>query len=347
MRFWFGRGIFGALWFWDCSTWFGSVRPSVAAFQVGRAGNRVTRHEQRRIRNVFFLVVLTLVSVQAQADYPLIGRTSPQDVLFQQHQESLRRYYAAERSGDPLPPLVIYSYRPQPEESLIQVASRFSISYGALASLNRLPSAELSPTVDELLIPSIPGIFVPREPETDLERLMRELRSEGDPASLEVRVHRRDRTVSYDFHPGADFDRVERLSFLGILFRRPVQNVRISSHFGPRRSPFTGLMTVHAGVDFAAPIGTDVLAARAGVVEAIGVDPIMGNYVLLAHDGDYHTFYGHLDHVDVRLNDKVSSGSIIGAVGNTGLSTGSHLHFEVRLDGIPRDPLLHLPGLNR
>ncbi|MFW5843344.1 MAG: M23 family metallopeptidase [Spirochaetota bacterium] len=307
----------------------------------------MTGSEHRKAPSLLLLIVLTLVSVEAYADYPLIGRTSPQDVLFQQHQESLRRFYAAERTGDPLPPLVIYSYRPQPDESLIQVASRFSISYSALASLNRLPSAELSDTVSELLIPSIPGIFVPQDPETDLERLMRELRSENDPASVEVRVRRPEGTVNYEFHPGADFDRVERLSFLGILFRRPVENVRISSHFGPRRSPFTGVMAAHGGVDFAAPIGTDVLAARAGVVEAIGVDPIMGNYVLLAHDGDYHTFYGHLDHVDVRLNDKVSSGSIIGAVGNTGLSTGSHLHFEVRLDGIPRDPLLHLPGLNR
>lgn len=305
------------------------------------------RPERRNAPNLLLFVLLTLISVPAHADYPLIARTSPQDVLFQQHQESLRRFYAAERTGNPLPPLVIYSYRPQPEESLIQVASRFSIPYGALASLNRLSSAELSATVDELLIPSIPGIFVPREPETDLERLMRELRSENDPATVEVRVHRREQTVSYEFHPGSDFDRVERLSFLGILFRRPVRNVRISSYFGPRRSPFTGVMAVHGGVDFAAPIGTDVLAARGGVVEATGVDPIMGNYVLLAHDGDYHTFYGHLDYVDVRLNDTVSSGSIIGAVGNTGLSTGSHLHFEVRLGGIPRDPLLHLPGLNR
>ncbi len=306
-------------------------------------------NENRRgwVSALTFLAAFSLVTVSVHADYPLIGRTSPQDVLFRQHQESLRRFYAAERSGDPLPPLVIYSYHPQPEETLIQVASRFSISYGTLASLNRLPSAELSAAVDELLIPSIPGIFVPQEPQTDLERLMSELRSAEDPTSVEVRVHRPDGAISYEFHPGSDFDRIERLSFLGILFRRPVKNVRISSYFGPRRSPFTGIMTVHAGVDFAAPIGTDVLAARSGVVQAIGVDPIMGNSVLLGHDGGYQTFYGHLDHVDVRLNDTVSSGSIIGAVGNTGLSTGSHLHFEVRQGGIPRDPLLHLPGLNR
>lgn len=303
--------------------------------------------EDRQALGLFFLVAFLFLSIPGYADYPLIGRTSPQDVLFRQHQESLRRFYAAERSGAPLPPLVIYSYHPQPEESLIQVASRFSIPYGSLASLNRLSSAELSGKVEELLIPSIPGIFVPREPETDLERLMRELRSDDDPESVEVRVHRPYGAVRYEFHPGADFDRVERLSFLGILFRRPVKNVRISSYFGPRRSPFTGMMAVHGGVDFAAPIGTDVLAAREGVVEAIGVDPIMGNFILLGHDGGYQTFYGHLDRVVVRLNDSVSSGSIIGAVGNTGLSTGSHLHFEVRQGGIPRDPLLHLPGLNR
>jgi len=89
-----------------------------------------------------------------------------------------------------------------------------------------------------------------------------------------------------------------------------------------------------------------VQAARDGLVEQAGFDPVLGNVVVVGHEGGYQTVYGHLRVILVALNQPVRSGMIIGEVGSTGRSTGSHLHFEVRRKGSSRDPLPLLPPRN-
>jgi murein DD-endopeptidase MepM/ murein hydrolase activator NlpD len=106
-------------------------------------------------------------------------------------------------------------------------------------------------------------------------------------------------------------------------------------------------MAYHAGIDLAAPQGTDVYAAREGRVTESGTSKVLGEYVVIAHDGNWSTVYGHLSKRLVRLNDKVESGMIIGKVGSTGESTGPHLHFEVRSQGQPRDPEQLIPQRKR
>jgi murein DD-endopeptidase MepM/ murein hydrolase activator NlpD len=221
------------------------------------------------------------------------------------------------------------------------------VPYSSLASLNRIPNSAIPEDTEYLLVPSVPGIFLPEKPTTELENLMYELRSEQSAEARSVAIRREGNVERFRFFPGSDFDRVERLAFLRLLFQRPVRNTVISSQYGFRRSPVTGDPQFHGGVDFAAPIGVPVVAAREGRVTGTGFDPLYGTYVLIEHDGGYETFYGHLDDFNVRLNDQVSSGMIIGSVGNSGRSTGSHLHFEIRQHGKHRDPLHHLPGLTR
>lgn len=100
--------------------------------------------------------------------------------------------------------------------------------------------------------------------------------------------------------------------------------------------------TNHHGLDFAAPTGTTVVAAMSGRVVAAGVLGGYGNQVLLQHADGSQTRYGHLSQIGVRVGQSVSAGERIGAVGNTGVSTGSHLHFEVILGGTPVDPAVWL-----
>jgi len=100
-------------------------------------------------------------------------------------------------------------------------------------------------------------------------------------------------------------------------------------------------------VDLAAPFGTSVLAARDGTVIAAGEDSVLGLRVIIEHEGGLRTMYGHLSRIAIVLNQIVRSGTIIGAVGSTGLSTGPHLHFEIRLSGKARDPSSYLPGLKQ
>lgn len=281
-----------------------------------------------------------LVSVASVAELPVIVSLDRSDPLFVQQQADVERYYRQAASGSELPPLLIYRYRIEPGDTLFAVASRLNVPYSAIATLNRLAGPSLD-GVEELLLPGVPGVFLPLSPSTDLEYIMADVRSDLD--ALVVTVAGFDGQTVYRFFPGQDFAADERRAFLGQLFRHPLHSARVSSPFGPRTNPFTGAWTMHYGVDFAAPTGTPVVAARGGVVSDTGYDLVMGNYVLLTHTGGFETFYGHLEFVTVSLNQQVASGMMMGVVGATGVTTGSHLHFEIRHNGRHRNPLLMLP----
>ena len=143
---------------------------------------------------------------------------------------------------------------------------------------------------------------------------------------------------SFDFFPGDRFHSVERAFFLGVFLGFPLQEATVSSGYGERTDPFTGHASFHHGIDLAAPLGSSVLAARAGRVLRVGHDEVYGNYIIVQHTNGYQTLYGHLKKSLVRLNQEVVLGMIIGEVGMTGQTTGPHLHFEVRRDGVTRDP---------
>ncbi len=115
---------------------------------------------------------------------------------------------------------------------------------------------------------------------------------------------------------------------------RPVKNGEITSGFGLlRQSPFDKNKTRHTGIDIKAPIGTDVIAPAGGVVIRARKEGDYGNVVLIKHDDHYQTFYAHLEDLSVKTGNHVTQGQVIGHVGNTGLSTGPHLHYEVIKDG--------------
>ncbi len=133
----------------------------------------------------------------------------------------------------------------------------------------------------------------------------------------------------------------------GAFFLVPVHG-RKTSNFGMRYDPYYHVWQLHAGVDLAAPGGTPIYAAAAGRVVRTGWDGGYGNYTCIYH-GLYQgrglsTCYGHQSRILVHTGQTVSRGQLIGLVGTTGASTGYHLHFEVRLDGTPVNPLNWLPA---
>lgn len=124
-------------------------------------------------------------------------------------------------------------------------------------------------------------------------------------------------------------------------FAMPVNYARISSPFGYRIHPVTGLRLLHTGVDLTAAVGTPVVAAAAGVVQFVGFDSGYGNHVVLRHAQGYTSYYAHLSSFanGLQVGAHVSQGQRLGAVGQTGVATGPHLHFEVRVNNRPTDPL--------
>jgi murein DD-endopeptidase MepM/ murein hydrolase activator NlpD len=111
-----------------------------------------------------------------------------------------------------------------------------------------------------------------------------------------------------------------------------------ASTFGRRLDPFSGRTAFHEGLDFSAPTGTPIVAAAGGVVIAAEYHPEFGNMLEIDHGGDMITRYAHASKLFAKVGDIVKRGQHIANIGSTGRSTGAHLHFEVRIKGIPQNP---------
>lgn len=123
----------------------------------------------------------------------------------------------------------------------------------------------------------------------------------------------------------------------GFDITKPVPG-RVGSPFGPRLHPVLGYVRMHQGVDMGAPAGTPVTAAGPGVVSRAGSAGAYGNLVVVDHGGGIETRYAHLSVIEHAAGTPVLRGDLIGRVGETGLATGPHLHFELRVGGTPVDP---------
>jgi murein DD-endopeptidase MepM/ murein hydrolase activator NlpD len=116
----------------------------------------------------------------------------------------------------------------------------------------------------------------------------------------------------------------------------------VTSPFGNRNSPFTGIRTFHEGMDIAAQTGTPVMAPADGVVIRAGFGTGYGNVVELSHGYGIKTIFGHNSRLNVKTGQRVKRGDVISYVGDSGSSTGPHLHYEVRLNGLPVNPVRYL-----
>jgi len=292
------------------------------------------------------LLLTTVLSgaALAQSIYPKIHALRSDDVVYEQLSESIQNFYtnvySEESSGGPLPELSIYSYTTPEETDFFSLAAALSLPYDSLATLNRLQDAAAIPKGRTLLVPSIPGIFVSLKPENDLEYLVKSLRVEDTGPHYRVRVVRDGRAEDFMFFPGSSFLASERSFFLVAGFRFPLPKGVISSGFGLRTDPFNShKVQFHPGIDIAAPAGTPIFAARGGRVIAAERSPIYGNYVLVLHDNGWESLYGHMSKILVRYGQIVRTGDTLGLVGSTGISTGPHLHFEIRKRGVAENPL--------
>ncbi|MCQ2981984.1 MAG: M23 family metallopeptidase [Treponemataceae bacterium] len=141
------------------------------------------------------------------------------------------------------------------------------------------------------------------------------------------------------FIPGVHLDNGTLKKALGELFMNPLSaTYRISSYFGLRADPFTGVRSNHTGMDLACPTGTPIKCAKSGRVATVGWTNVYGNYVIVTHDNGYQTLYAHMSKTSVKTGQVVDQGTQLGLVGSTGYSTGPHLHFSVYKNGKLVDP---------
>ena len=167
---------------------------------------------------------------------------------------------------------------------------------------------------------------------------------QGRPRLIYVALNARVRSRAfYRFKPpsGAEeswFDASGNGTVRGLM-RTPVEGARVTSTFGPRMHPVLGFRRDHKGVDFGVPVGATVFASGAGVVTFVGPHGGHGNYVEIRHSEHLSTAYAHLSAFDVVKGASILQSQPVGRSGNTGLSNGPHLHYEVIVDGQQVDPL--------
>lgn len=236
---------------------------------------------------------------------------------------------------------VSYStWRVRSGDTLGGVLSRFGLrNMSTILSANGISNARHLKVGQKLTIPSMDGIVYSVARGDSLGRIasryavpINAILDANDLA--DSTLHAGERL----FIPGASLSASELRRAMGELFIYPIKG-RLTSHFGYRADPFTGVRTFHTGIDLAAPIGTPVKAVLDGRIATTGYSTVFGNYIIITHDAGFQTLYGHLSAIGVTRGQWVSQGGIIGKVGNTGYSTGSHLHLSLYKNGKMVDPL--------
>ncbi|MFZ6750415.1 M23 family metallopeptidase [Undibacterium sp. Ren11W] len=151
--------------------------------------------------------------------------------------------------------------------------------------------------------------------------------------------------MSRDLEQRSDFMSVVETKLMGFKLQSKllptIQPVNVSynaSGFGWRLDPFSGRSAFHEGIDFSSPTGTPIIAAAGGVIIAAEFHPQFGNMLEIDHGGEIMTRYAHASKIYVKVGDIVKRGQHIADIGSTGRSTGSHLHFEVHVKGVPQNP---------
>jgi murein DD-endopeptidase MepM/ murein hydrolase activator NlpD len=231
------------------------------------------------------------------------------------------------------------SYQVKKGDSVSKIAAAHSVSMDAVIASNTIANARRLREGETLRIPNMDGIPYTVKKGDSISKISNTM---GVP--LEAILDANDiqsSTITQGtvlFIPGARMRSEDLKLALGELFMYPIRG-RLTSPYGWRNDPISGVRRFHAALDLAAGIGTPVKAAMDGRVSSVGMNATYGKFIILSHSGGYQTMYAHLNAVSVNQGDYAEQGVKIGEVGNTGYSTGPHLHFSVYKNGRAVNPL--------
>jgi len=224
-------------------------------------------------------------------------------------------------------------------ENISSLAINFGLNQDSIISTNKIANTRLLQIGKVLKIPNQDGILHTVKSGDTLSAISERYKADSEAIQVANELFSDKIVPGTDlFIPGAKLDWTRLQEINGDLFIWPV-NGAITSFYGWRRDPFNrNRRHFHSGIDIRGSSGTPVRAAMAGRISAVGYDNIFGNYIIINHHSGYRTLYGHLSVIRTRTGVYVSQGERIGDVGNTGQSTGAHLHFTVYKNGATVNP---------
>jgi len=239
------------------------------------------------------------------------------------------------------PRMLLYDFHTiQSGDNIYTLAINYGLNQDTIVSLNEISNSRLLQIGRVLKLPNQDGIFHTVRNGEDINSITERYNADQEAIIATNELFSDYITVGTNlFIPGARLDWTRLQEINGDLFIRPVNGV-ITSSYGWRRNPFNrNLRQFHNGIDIRGSIGDPVRAAMAGRVSAVGWDNVLGNYIIINHHSGYRTLYGHLSTIRTRTGVNVAQGERIGDVGNSGQSTGPHLHFTVFRNGITVNPI--------
>jgi murein DD-endopeptidase MepM/ murein hydrolase activator NlpD len=242
-------------------------------------------------------------------------------------------------------PIAVLLYHAQPGDTMSGIATKLGMDIDTISSMNRVEGRGVhNVTVGEVLkVPSQNGIPLTVAADFDAQCKSYGVSPE-DVLAANGLTRAQLAAGARLFFPGVQHTGYARSLAVGVGVALPIRGWE-SSPFGWRADPFTGQRSHHSGVDIAAPEGSSIRSATDGVVVAATYDSMLGNYVEVYAQLGYSYVYGHMSSILTRVGARVATGSLLGLVGHTGYATGPHLHFEVRLHGVPQNPRNYLPGI--
>lgn len=239
-------------------------------------------------------------------------------------------------------PVTYQEYTVKSGDSISSISKHYGLTnISTLISVNNITNAKALRTGQKIKIPSIDGIIHTVGAGETLDSISAKYKSEissildvNDITSSSLQKGQR------LFIPGKALDQTSLKKALGELFIKPISgSYRLTSPYGYRADPFTGVRSFHTGIDMAISTGTPILAAMEGKIATAGWNNVYGNYVIITHENGYQTLYAHMQKYVVATGQKVTQGKTIGYVGSTGYSTGPHLHFSVYKNSQLIDPM--------
>ncbi len=281
----------------------------------------------------------TIININIEKLPELLELKSSND-MFKDYCKIVEDNYKLQAGGKNVQ-LLFYKYKIKEKDTLQFISGRCNIIYDTIATLNSMENRDLT-VGSYIIIPTAKGLFIPQdETDTSLEKILQqnyqnEIFTNDDKC---YKINGR----NYVFILNKSFSPTERAYYLDDELILPMKkdSFIISSYFGQRKNPFSGEIKNHNGIDLAANEGTPVYAVK-NSDDSLCVygDATFGNYIILSHDkGSLMSVYAHLSKIEIKSKQIVKKGDLIGYVGTTGMSTGPHLHFELRTGGIPNNPL--------
>jgi len=235
--------------------------------------------------------------------------------------------------------LLCDSYMVQSGDNISTLATNFGLNQDTIISVNKITYTRLLQAGKPLKIANQDGVFHTVKNGENLSAIAEKYKANTEAIKTANELFS-DKVVTGTelFIPGARLDWSKLQEINGDLFIWPVYGA-ITSYYGWRRDPFNrSRRHLHNGIDIKGNTGTPIRAAMAGRISAVGYDSVFGNYVIISHHSGYRTLYGHMSAITTKTGSYVQQGDRIGLVGNTGQSTGPHLHFTVYKNGATINP---------